>query len=250
MPARAPRFICYPVLIALLLGCLLALGGCATLDNLRAMKKDRAMTVADAYYGRAMSYRDSGRLQQAADDLQRAISEDPNMYQAYYQLGRVYEAQNKQGMAKQTWVLGISRVQQGPEREDYSRARALAEMRAALAGKEVQAQPPPPPPAPRPATAQVRSTPLKPSPLKQPGGITYAVLFSSNQKLASAQADQRRLSALGYKAVIRNHQDLKGKSWRRVWVGCCTSKTKAQGLARELKRRKISRDAVVLPFSP
>jgi cell division protein FtsN len=66
------------------------------------------------------------------------------------------------------------------------------------------------------------------------------VLISSNQKKASALADQRKLKAKGYSAKIATHKDKHGKIWYRVLTGGGASKAKAQSLAATLKKKGLA----------
>lgn len=221
----------------------LALSGCAAFDRIAG--KEDPIKLSAAYYDRAMTFMQARRYPQATTDLQRAIMTDPNMYQAYYQLGLAYKAQGQAKHARQAWVSGLDKAQHGPERKDYPRAKAIAELRAALAGHEGGAVAEPASPA-APPKPPVRTT-TAPPPKKMPPSYSgmWAVLYSSNLKIASAQADVRRLKAKGIKAMVKTRQ-LKGRTWHRVWVDCCTSYTAARKRARQLNAQGIAKGAVVM----
>jgi tetratricopeptide (TPR) repeat protein len=238
-----------------LLFCLVLLAALSVVSSCATMKewvvgKDKK-EVARSYYDRAMGYMDTRQYTQAEEDLRRAITEDPDMYQAYYQLGLAYRAQNKEKEAREVWTMGVGRAQRGPERLDYPRSRALAEMLAALEGKKAAVQkvptpmtPPPPRPAPTPRPAP-KPTITQSRPANAPMG-DYAVLVSSNLKRYHALADQKRLEDKGYSTKVTSFKDKRGRTWYRVWAGCCTTLPRAKSLALEIKRRGLSRDATAM----
>ncbi len=201
----------------------LVMYGCAGVGNGGGYSSEMA---AQAHFGRAMALKDAGNAEQAAEQLQSALNSDPDMYHAYYQLGLIYKDNNKPEVARQVWTTGIQRASVGPERSDYPRVRAVAEMRAAIAGLDSVA-----------AAEQVmeqqqakqvmaeEAVVAKQLSAKQSGG-KYAVLFSSNLKKASADGDVRLLKSKGWEATIKTVK-LRGKTWHRVWAACCTNKAEA-----------------------
>lgn len=239
------------ILIGALLAVMLGLSSCSTVsDMFTSRSKDE---VARSYYDRAMGYMDTRKYSQAVDDLRRAITNDPDMYQAYYQLGLAYRALGDETNARDAWTMGVGRAQRGPERLDYPRSRALAEMMAALEGKAPtipKATPPmtPPPPRPAPSPPPPRAAAPRPSvthAAAAPSG-PYAVLVSSNLKRYNAMNDLNRLKAKGYSTKLTSAKDKSGRTWHRVWVGCCTTLPRAKSLALELKRKGLARDAVAM----
>lgn len=236
-------------LAALALATLLALAGCAATQG---MQGDQA--VGRAHYNRAMAFGQSHQLERAAQELELAIKADPGMYFSYYQLGLVYEAQGRKEMARLTWERGLKVAKAGPDRQDYSRPQAIAEMESALVRIEPQPELPPPPPAiverPLPSYAPAGPKPRAraKSHFKAHSASAhhgYAVLISSNQKKASALADVRKLKAKGYHAKIDSHKDKHGKTWHRVLIGG-GSKAKAQSLAAALKKKGLAAGAQVV----
>lgn len=229
---------------ALAMALLLALTGCAAQQG---MQGDQA--VGRAHYNRAMAFGQSRQLDRAAQELELAVKADPGMYFSYYQLGLVYEAQGRKEAARQTWERGLRVAKAGPDREEYSRPQAIAEMESALVRIEPQAEPPlpppmaqaplptyqPPPPKPK-AKAKASSTAKK---SKAGAGSGYAVLVSSNQQKASAQGDVKKLKAKGYGAKVVTHKDKAGKTWYRVVAGG-GSQAKAKALAADLKKKGLA----------
>lgn len=233
---------------------LLGLGGCALNQN-QGLQGDPA--VARAHYNRAMAFGHSHNLERASQELELAVKDDPNMYFAYYQLGLVYEAMGRRDLAREAWDKGLLVARKGPDRADYPRAQAVAEMESAIARLEPEPLPPlpmaqalripvappayEPPPKPKFRTSKVSAS-------KSHGGKShgYAVLLSSNQKKSSAQADLTRIKGKGYSAKLTAHKDKKGKVWHRVVVGCCTTKVKAQALAHALKKKGLAKSPQVV----
>jgi tetratricopeptide (TPR) repeat protein len=208
--------------------------------------------VGKAHYQRHLAFRAQNQLDKAALELELAVKADPQMYQAYYQLGMIYQSQGQAEKARVTWERGLTEARNGPERNDYSRVKAQAEMESALASLDPlpPLMPPGPsyaPPPPRPAA---KTKPKAPSRgIKIPSGAVtgpYAVLVSSNQAKASALAEQKRLAAHGYAASITTHKDKKGKTWHRVWAGCCSGYDKAKALAATLKKKGLAHSPEVL----
>ena len=197
-----------------------------------------------------MSLKADRQLAAAAKELQKALKLDPYLYPAYYHLGLAYLGLGQAEEAKLVWRQGIEAARRGPDRPDYERTRAVAEMSAALAGLEAterltRARKPPSPPRRKPA-AQRGSRTGSSSSRRITG--RYAVLFSSNLKEVHARADVLRLKRRGYRAEIRRHRDRRGRRWYRVWVGCCTSRARALRLAAELRRRRLGRGLMVMPM--
>lgn len=193
-----------------------------------------ATTAASAgqHWDKAMQYRAQGKLEQATAELEQAIKADPNMYHAYYQLGITYTMLGQREKARRVWEQGISKARKGPDRKDYSKEKAIGQMQVALAGMEGRA----------PATRV-----SKPTDKTKPGGITgpYAVLFSSNLNPKYAKADQRRLTRLGYPVNIKVHR-LRGKTWHRVWVGCCSGYDRAKQMASAMRKRGLKSQLTVM----
>lgn len=219
------RLTCLIVIISLTW---LALPGCAWFQN--ATKTPPEVT-AQAYYGKAMAMRDAGRPEMAAENLQAALNLDPDMYHAYYQLGLIYRENKQPQVARQVWSTGIQRASLGPDRPDYPRVRAAAEMRAAMAGldsaslvvaaEKVMADQ-------KAKEVVITETVVKPAPkepVKKDSG-KYAVLFSSNLKKVSASGDVRLLKAKGWEATVKTVK-MRGKTWYRVWAACCTGRAEA-----------------------
>lgn len=238
--------------MALMVVALVGLSSCASIQKL-VVEEPPVKLAAYAPYNRAMSLRAEGQLEAAAEQLRQALKADPYLYPAYYHLGLAFQALGRPREAKLVWRQGIEAARRGPDRPDYERTRAVAEMSAALAGLEATerltraATPPPasPPPAKRPAAKQTAR--VVPRPAKRVTG-RYAVLFSSNRKEVHARADVLRLKRRGYQAEMRVHKDRRGRRWYRVWVGCCTSRARALRLAAELRRRGLGRDLLVIPM--
>jgi tetratricopeptide (TPR) repeat protein len=234
----------------LALALLLALAGCA---GQQGMQGDQA--VGRAHYNRAMAFGQTRQLDRAAQELELAVKADPGMYYSYYQLGLVYEAQGRKEAARQIWERGVKVAKNGPEREDYSRPQAIAEMESALARIEPQPELPPPPIAQAPLPTYKPPSGYKPKPKakfglpakksKASASHGYAVLVSSNQKKASAQADLKKLKAKGYSGKLTTHKDKKGKTWYRVVVAS-GSRDKAKALAAALKKKGLAASPQVI----
>ena len=197
--------------------------------------------TAGQHWDEAMQYRSQGKLEPAAVELEQAIKSDPNMYHAYYQLGITYTMLGRKEQAGQIWERGLSQARKGPDRQDYSREKAIGQMQAALAGMESRAMEPR---ALKPAPAAPVT--IKPVTIK-PGAITgpYAVLFSSNLDLKYAKADQARLVKLGYSVQVKVHR-LRGKIWHRVWVGCCTGYDRAKQMASDMRKKGLKSQLTVM----
>ena len=177
--------------------------------------------AAQAHYGRAMALKDAGNAEQAAEQLQSALNSDPDMYHAYYQLGLIYKDNNKPDVARQIWTTGIQRASVGPERSDYPRVRAVAEMRAAIAGLESAAAA-----EKLMEQQQAKQVVMEQAVVAKQLSGKYAVLFSSNLKKGSASGDVRLLKSKGWEATIKTVK-MRGKTWHRVWAACCTGKAEA-----------------------
>lgn len=209
--------------------------------------------VGKAHYQRHLAFRAQNQLDKAALELELAVKADPQMYHAYYQLGMIYQSQGQAEKARVTWERGLAEARTGPERGDYSRVKAQAEMESALASLDPLPPllPPGPaytPPPPRPA-AKPKPKASAPSRAKIPAGAVtgpYAVLVSSNLNQSSALADQKRLSSHGYPASVTAHKDKKGKTWHRVWAGCCSGQDKAKALAATLKKKGLAKSPEVM----
>lgn len=247
MPAIHIKALKVPVITGIIAGLLATLAACASIDRIKGYEDPAKLSAA--YYQRAMNFMAGKMYPQAVTDFQRAITADQDMYQAYYQLGRVYQAQGKAEHARRIWVAGLAKAQSAPERKDYPRARAIAELRAALAGNGHAASAAPPRAAMRPmAKPPIKTTAAPPPVAKRPAashGGSWAVLVSSNLKRSSAEGDVRRLKAKGYKATIKTHR-ARGRTWHRVWVGCCTSFTVAKKRARSLNASGLARGAAAM----
>lgn len=237
---KSPLKRAWPLLLLL---AAMALGpGCAAFHARPAPTGDQVKAVE--HWNNAMALRAAGEEDRVAEELSKAIIADPNMYQAYYHLGLAYQVLGQPDKARQAWMQGINQARSGPERSDYPRSKSLAEMQAALAGLEARQRPrektltelkPPPRAASKPQAA---------APMAMTGG-NWAVLYSSNLKPANAQRDLKRLVAMGYKTGVRTHK-LKGRTWHRVWVGCCTSRARAMRLKAELMKKAPRRGMSVM----
>ncbi|MFZ5584495.1 MAG: SPOR domain-containing protein [Thermodesulfobacteriota bacterium] len=215
--------------------------------------------VGRAHYNRAMAFGQAHQLDKAARELELAVQSDPGLYYGYHQLGLVYEAMGRKAEAVRVWQQGLSVAKSGPERAEYPRAQAVAEMQSAVA--RVTAPPPPPAMAPPPIPVQSPALAAGPKPAPKvktsslgasrasasakPAKHGYAVLFSSNAKKASAESDVKKLKAKGYAATLSTHQ-AKGKTWHRVVVGCCGDEKKARALAAELKKKGLAKSPEVI----
>jgi cell division septation protein DedD len=228
----------------------LALAGCATPQGLPG-----DTDVGRAHYNRAMAFGQSHQLDRAAQELELAIKADPGMYFSYYQLGLVYESQGRKEAARLIWERGLKVAKTGPDRPDYSRPQAIAEMESALVRIEPQSELPPSPTMVERPLPTYQSSGPKPkakskssyhAKSKSTASHGYAVLISSNQKKASAQADVSRLKAKGYSAKIASHKDKHGKTWYQVLAGGGSSKDKAQSLAAALKKKGLAASAQVI----
>jgi hypothetical protein len=98
-------------------------------------------------------------------------------------------------------------------------------------------------PTPAPA-AKIIPKPAKPVRPARTGD--FAVLISSNLRKANALYDLKRVTTRGLKGSITTRRDRKGRTWHRVWVGCCTSKAEAAVLARKMRAQGVSREAVAM----
>ncbi len=232
--------------LLLLLAALALAPGCAFFQAHPGPTTDQMKAIE--HWNNAMALRAAGEEDRVAEELSKAINADPNMYQAYYHLGLAYQVLGQPDKARQAWMQGITRARSGPERKDYPRSRALAEMQAALAGLEARRGPeergltelkPPAKPAPKPA-----SKPAAPAMRAMING-NYAVLYSSNLKPVSARRDLKRLVAMGYKTEVRTRKE-KGRTWHRVWVGCCTTRARAMRLRAELMKKAPRKGLAVM----
>jgi tetratricopeptide (TPR) repeat protein len=212
--------------------------GCAWLKSLTGADQPPPAACYGPY-NQAMVLRAEGHPAQAAAKLEEALAADPNLYPAYYHLGLAYLDLGQEDKARQAWSRGATAARQGPDRPDYDRQRAVAEMTAALAGLAQRGAPDQAPPR-KPESAQAAS----PESERGPGG-DWAVLFSSNLEPRHAMQDQRRLEKMGYAVTVRPHQ-LGGRTWHRVWVGCCTSREEARGLKARLSGRAGGADLAVM----
>ncbi len=212
--------------------------------------------VGKAHYQRHLSFRAQNQLDKAALELELAVKADPQMYHAYYQLGLIYQSLGQPEKARLTWERGLAQARSGPDRPDYPRVKSIAEMETALASLEELPPllPPTPaytPPAPRPAAKTKAKLNIQ-SPARwgrtpgKPASGSYAVLVSSNLSKTAALGDRKRLAAHGYSASVTTYKDKKGKTWHRVWVGCCSGHDKAQALAATLKKKGLARGAEVM----
>lgn len=216
------RLICLLGIISMIS---LALPGCAWFKNAGNSSSEMA---SQAHFGRAIALKDAGRPEMAAEQLQAALKIDPDMYHAYYQLGMIYLDNKQPQIARQVWTTGVQRASVGPDRSDYPRVRAVAEMRAALAGldsarlvnaaENVMAE--------QQAKQVVIEEAVVVETSKKDSIGKYAVLFSSNLKKASATGDVRLLKSKGWDATVKTAK-LRGKTWYRVWAACCTGKAEA-----------------------
>jgi cell division septation protein DedD len=195
--------------------------------------------VALKHWNQGLQYRAEGELESAAAELERAIKADRSMYQAYYQLGLVYKDLKQPELARQAWEYGLEEARKSPDRPEYPKEQAIAEMQAALTGLE----------------SRPKETPLEPEPKKSKPehqmkktveSGAYAVLFSSNLKESNARKDFIRLKSMGYETMIKQHKDSKGRIWHRVWVGCCQTRDKALRLARSMRKKGLKSDLTVM----
>lgn len=234
-------------LVGMLVLSALFLPACATIKEWVGPDPTKELTTDSAprHWERAMEYRKAGDLAKSARELELAVRADPDMYHAWYMLGLTYKALGDKRRARAVWQLGAIRAENGPERKDYPRLKALAQIRAGLmslsppAGRQLRR--PKPTAKQRKAAAKARAKTRR----SAASGGGWAVLFSSNLRPTNARSDLARLKRLGYRASIKVHR-LRGKKWYRVWVGCCTSRAKARALAHRLKRRGIGRDLTVM----
>ncbi len=236
MPGHSgPKGNLIPILACLAL--LLLLPSCAWLSSLAGNRP--GPDQARLHWNLGLTHRAEGQLQEAARELKAALDLDPDMYQAYYQLGLVYQALGRKEQARATWEAGLERARQGPERGDYPRLTALAQIQSALAGLAE--------PAPAPRRGQKAGKPPR-RPPPRPG--PYAVLFSSNLEIRYARSDATKLTNLGYPVMVRTAR-VRGRRFHRVWVGCCTTLARARALARRLHQRGIKRRLTVMrPAKP
>lgn len=218
----------------------LFLPSCAYLQELSQEERGQPRASnAPKYWEQAMAYRQAGDLPAAAQELEKAVRADPEMYHAYYMLGLIYRNLGLTEKAKKTWERGVDKARVGLERKDYPRERALAQMRAGLAGLT-------PPPEP----SQVQSRELKPRPPAAPSAAKprsgeWAVLYSSNLEARHAARDKARLDAMGLETMLQTVW-LKKKKWHRVWVGCCGSRAQARTQLLSLRARGIKGQLTVM----
>jgi cell division septation protein DedD len=204
------------------------------------------------HWEQSMAYKRAGDLNNAAISMENAIKADPNMYQAYYQLGRIYYDMGQKDQARRVWRVGLARAKGGPDRRDYPRQRAMAEMQAALAAVQPKPMPKPvtPAPAPQPKTVVVpQPAPMakpKPAPVEpmQTDG-DFAVLYSSNLNKSYAQRDVTKLKGMGLLAEVRSAV-VKGRTFHRVLVGCCTTKMDAEATQGKLRSMGVARKTTVM----
>ncbi|KIX12042.1 SPOR domain-containing protein [Dethiosulfatarculus sandiegensis] len=196
-------------------------------------------SLALKHWNQGLQFRAEGQLESAAAELERAIKADRSMYQAYYQLGLVYKDLNQPDLARQAWQYGLEEARKSPDRPEYPKEQAIAEMQAALTGLEH-----------RPVETPIEPKPAPPKPgpkVKKPVKAgNYAVLYSSNLKESNARKDFIRLKSMGYETMIKQHKDSKGRTWHRVWAGCCQSRDKALRLARSMRKKGLKSDLTVM----
>jgi tetratricopeptide (TPR) repeat protein len=204
------------------------------------------VTAAAEHWDKAMAFRADGQLDKAQSELELAIKIDPNMYQAYYQLGLIYKEQGQDFLAAEVWKRGLEKARSGPEREDYPRQRAIAQMDAALTGLRADSQ------ATSAPGGQTRTrtgaAPARTGSAATAGG-RYAVLYSSNLNPSYAQRDRGILASQGFAAEVKTAQ-VKGRTWHRVWAGCCSNRAGAQALAARMRAKGLGGDLTVMPARP
>lgn len=97
--SSSPRLVCIPCAVALCLGVMLVLGGCATVTEDK-MKK------AKGYYQEGIANLDADR-QQAFVSFQKSIQADPRHKEAHYSLGHLYALQGKYRQAEEEFREAI-----------------------------------------------------------------------------------------------------------------------------------------------
>lgn len=271
------------MLCAALVAAAAVCAGCA--GGQQAAGVDPAL-AAQAHLGRALATKAAGNLTGAADELALAVKTDPNNYFAWYQLGQTYRELGQDPKARLAWQQGLAAAVAGPDRADYPRLRAEAQMRAGLAGLEAAAQkpepappaavpppaaktgwsapgapakPPSPPAAkagaaaqPAPPVAKAKSPAARPKPPTATAAATggYAVLYSSNHQASSARADQKMLAAKGVQAELVSALDKRGRTWHRVLVTCPGGRGECAELAGKLARQTGRKGLTVIKVSP
>jgi len=223
------------MLAALCLGLFLLLPSCAWLRSLSGAGP--GPDQAQLHWNLGLTHRAEGQLEEAARELKAALDLDPDMYQAYYQLGLVYQALGDRDQARATWEAGLERARLGPERSDYPRLTALAQIQSALAALDQPA-------APGPKRRAKRTRRPRRSGKPSPAGA-YAVLYSSNLEIKYARSDATRLTNLGYPVMVRTAR-VRGRKFHRVWVGCCTTLARARALARRMRKRGLKSQLTVM----
>jgi tetratricopeptide (TPR) repeat protein len=214
--------------------------GCAWIKSLTGGERPPAVACYGPY-NQAMALRAEGELPRAAAKLEEALQADPHLYPAYYHLGLVRLDMGQEELARQAWTRGVEAARQGPDRPDYDRRRAVAEMTAALAGLAQRRERRPAPAGQAPQGAgEPAAQPAAPPPSGQ-----WAVLFSSNLEPRHAMQDRERLEKLGFSVNVRPHQ-LGGRTWHRVWAGCCTGREQARALKSRLAAQAGGRDLAVM----
>jgi cell division protein FtsN len=246
-------------LVAVLLGLLMlfSLSGCSWFDWMTDSEEPEIPKPSPAkHWEQSMAYKRAGDLNNAAISMENAIKADPNMYQAYYQLGRIYYDMGQKDQARRVWRVGLARAKGGPDRRDYPRQRAMAEMQAALAAVQPKPAPKPAPqpkampeptplPEPKPEPAEAPMAPA-PEPAMQAGD--YAVLYSSNLNKSYAVRDVNNLESMGMSAEIRSAV-VRGRTFHRVLVGCCTTKEEAGFIQQKLMSKGVNRKTVIMKIN-
>ena len=220
------------------------LSACAWFDSLVSSEEEAPIPKPSPakHWEQAMAYRRAGNMTMAATSMENAIKADPNMYQAYYQLGRIYSDMGRKEQARRVWQVGLARAQGGPDRRDYPKQRAMAALQAALATTEPAPQPktmpePKPMPEPQPEPAIVQPA--------APAAGDYAVLYSSNLNKSYAMRDVSALEGMGLSAEVRS-AEVRGRTFHRVLVGCCTTKSEAVFIQNKLRSKGVNRKTTVL----
>ena len=210
---------------------------------------------AAEHWESAMTYKKAGNFAMAAVELERAIRIDPNMYQAYYNLGMVYADMGQNMQAMRVWRAGLEKARTGPDRLDYPRAKAISEIqtaRAALQDKMIAQTKPKPLPTPKIEPAPVAPKPLTPVPApappaaapKQPKG-KYGVLYASYKRKATAAKVVNKLKARDLPASVRQAK-VKGKRYYRAVVGCCTTRTNAKKILRRMQKMGYKENMIIM----
>jgi len=244
MKIRSTRNLCNPayrhVLWAALVAVSLMAGGCSW------FRSDPPACPMPGYaeYNRGVMFMAEERPAEAARALTQALTVDPYIYPGYYHLGLAYLELDRAQDASSTWRRGIAVAGSGPDRPDYDRNRAAAEMTAALAGLDAENQgrmSATPKPAPVAPARMVKSTSMK----EPATSGQWAVLFSSNLKPASAAGDRVMLEKMGITAMIKPAK-LSGRMWHRVIAGCCSSRQAAMALKAKLTKLTGRGDLMVM----